>query len=202
MEIQKDGKRRKRRKEGGKERGRENKGKTREQTKRKVKVTHLVRLFFFPSFFCGQSVCQVSDSLQPPRLYSPWNSPGQNPGLGNCSLFRGSSHPGIKPRSPALQADSLPAEPPGKPKNTGVCRLSLLQRIFLAQELNQALLNFRQILYQLSNLGSPKWKEIHCNLEIIRFARSSFWFVHKRPWKNLNELFGQPNSEFLECGRC
>ena len=29
---------------------------------------------------------------------------------------RGSSHPGIKPRSPALQADSLPAEPQGKPK--------------------------------------------------------------------------------------
>ena len=24
--------------------------------------------------------------------------------------------PGIKPRSPALQADSLPAEPPGKPQ--------------------------------------------------------------------------------------
>ena len=24
-------------------------------------------------------------------------------------------HPGIKPRSPALQADSLPSEPPGKP---------------------------------------------------------------------------------------
>ena len=26
-------------------------------------------------------------------------------------------NPGIKPRSPTLQADSLPAEPPGKPKN-------------------------------------------------------------------------------------
>ena len=26
--------------------------------------------------------------------------------------------PGIKPRSPTLQADSLPAEPQGKPKNT------------------------------------------------------------------------------------
>ena len=25
-------------------------------------------------------------------------------------------HPGIKPRSPTLQADSLPPEPPGKPK--------------------------------------------------------------------------------------
>ena len=33
---------------------------------------------------------------------------------------RGSSHQGIKPRSPALQADFLPAEPPGKPENTGV----------------------------------------------------------------------------------
>ena len=28
---------------------------------------------------------------------------------------RGSSNPGIEPRSPALQADSLPAEPQGKP---------------------------------------------------------------------------------------
>ena len=36
-------------------------------------------------------------------------------------------NPGIEPRSPALQADSLPAEPPEKPKNTGVGRLSLLQ---------------------------------------------------------------------------
>ena len=36
-------------------------------------------------------------------------------------------NPGIKPRSPALQADSLPAEPQGKPKNTGVGSLSLLQ---------------------------------------------------------------------------
>ena len=28
---------------------------------------------------------------------------------------RGFPNPGIEPRSPALQADSLPAEPPGKP---------------------------------------------------------------------------------------
>ena len=38
--------------------------------------------------------------------------------------------PGIKSRSPALQADSLPAEPPGKPKNL-VGSLCLLQGIFL-----------------------------------------------------------------------
>ena len=34
-------------------------------------------------------------------------------------------NPGMKPRSPALQVDSLPVEPPGKPKNTGVGSLSL-----------------------------------------------------------------------------
>ena len=36
----------------------------------------------------------------------------------------------IEPRSPALQANSLPAEPPGKPKNTGVGSLSLLKGLF------------------------------------------------------------------------
>ena len=47
-------------------------------------------------------------------------------------------NPGIEPRSPTLQAaDSLPAEPQGKPKNTRVGSLSLLRQIFLTQELNQ-----------------------------------------------------------------
>ena len=46
-------------------------------------------------------------------------------------------NPGIKPRPPSLQENSLPAEPQGKPKNTGVGSLSLLQGIFLTQELNE-----------------------------------------------------------------
>ena len=65
------------------------------------------------------------------------------------------SNPGIEPRS-ALQADSLPAEPQGKPRNTGVGSLSLLQRIFPTQELNCGLLHCRHILYQLSHQGSQK----------------------------------------------
>ena len=40
-------------------------------------------------------------------------------------------NPGIEPRSPALQADSLPPEPQGKPKNIGVGSLSLLQQVLL-----------------------------------------------------------------------
>ena len=42
-------------------------------------------------------------------------------------------NPGIKPRSPVLQTDSLPSETPGKPKNTGVGSPPLLQGIFQTQ---------------------------------------------------------------------
>ena len=45
--------------------------------------------------------------------------------MGSLSFSRDLPNPGIKPRSPALQVDSLPAEPQGKPKNTGVGSLSL-----------------------------------------------------------------------------
>ena len=75
-------------------------------------------------------------------------------------------NPGIKPRSPTMRADSLPSEPPGKPKNTGIGSLSLLQGNFPNQELNQGnfpnqelnqgLLHCRWILYQLSYQESPK----------------------------------------------
>ena len=61
---------------------------------------------------------------------------------------------GIKSRSPTLQVDSLPAEPQGKPKNTGVGSLLHLQGIFLTQESNWGFLHCRQILYQLSYQGS------------------------------------------------
>ena len=69
----------------------------------------------------------------------PFPSPGDLP------------NPGIEPRSPTLQADSLPAEPQGKSKNTGAGSLSLLQQIFLTQESNRGLLHCRWIFfYQLS----------------------------------------------------
>ena len=69
-------------------------------------------------------------------------------------------NPGIKSRSLALQVDSLPAEPQGKPKNPGVGSLSLLQQIFLTQESNQGLLHCRWILYQMSyqNFDHLMWR--------------------------------------------
>ena len=91
-------------------------------------------------------VTQLCPTLCDPMEYSLWNSPGQNTGVSS------------KPRSPALQADSLPAEPQGKPENTAVGNLSLLQRIFLTQESNQGLLHCRWILYRLRFQGSPQMK--------------------------------------------
>ena len=72
-----------------------------------------------------------------------------------CPPPGGLPNPEIKPRSPALQAASLPSEPPGKTKNTGVGSLSLLQGIFPIQVPKWGLLHCRQILYQLSYQGSP-----------------------------------------------
>ena len=60
------------------------------------------------------------------------------------------SQPRDQARSPTLQVDSSPPEPPGKPKNIGTGSPSLLQGIFPTQELNQGLLPCRGILYQLS----------------------------------------------------
>ena len=73
----------------------------------------------------------------------PFPSPGNLP------------NPGIEPRSPALQMDSLPAEPQGKPKNTGVGCHFLLQVIFPTQGSNPGLLHCRWILCHLSHQGSP-----------------------------------------------
>ena len=105
----------------------------------------------------SESLLVVSDSLQSHGLYSPWNFPGQNSRVD--SLFPSQvdlPNPGIKLKSPTFQADSLPAEPQKKPKNTGVGSLSLLWGIFLTEELKQGLLHCRQILYQLSYQGIPK----------------------------------------------
>ena len=71
------------------------------------------------------------------------------------SFSRDPPNPGIKPRSPLLQADSLLSEPPGKTMNNGVSSLSLLQGIFPTQVSNQGLLHCRRILYHLSYHGSP-----------------------------------------------
>ena len=60
-----------------------------------------------PKVKVAQSCLTLCDPMD-----SPWNAPSQNTGVGILSLLQGNlPKPEIKPRSPALQADSLPAEP-------------------------------------------------------------------------------------------
>ena len=102
----------------------------------------------------------VSDSLQPhgrepARFLCPWGWFRQEYWSGlPCPPPGDLPNSGIKPRSPTLLADSFLPEPPGKPKNTGVRSLSLLQGISPAQKSNWDLLHYKRILYQLSYQGS------------------------------------------------
>ena len=92
-----------------------------------------------------------------PLFVTPWTAASQTPlsmGILHSRILEWvamlSSRGSFQPRSPTLQVDSSPSEPWGKLKKTGVSSLSLLQVIFLAQELNSGLLLCRQIPYQLS----------------------------------------------------
>ena len=107
----------------------------------------------------------------------PFPSPGDLP------------NPGIKPGSPELRMDSLPAEPQEKPKSTGVGSLSLLQWISPTQESNGGLLHCRLILHQLSHQGNP----------ILYIVVS----ICLSPTPNLSLLpfpFGNPEFVFYVCG--
>ena len=72
---------------------------------------------FLQDEWVSESCSVLSDSLQSLGLYSPWNSPGQNTGVGSLCLLRG---------------------------------------IFPIQGLNPGLPHCRQILYRLSQKGSPR----------------------------------------------
>ena len=64
---------------------------------------------------CNPIVCSLT------RLLCPRNSPGKNAGVGSQALLQGNlPDPGIELSSPALQADSLLSEPPGKLLNVGL----------------------------------------------------------------------------------
>ena len=65
---------------------------------------HISTLFRFFSQICHYSESEshsvMSDSFRPYGLYSPWNSPGQNTGVGSLSLLQGifptqGSNPGL-----------------------------------------------------------------------------------------------------------
>ena len=62
-------------------------------------ISFIVPLSFTLSIY-SESSSVVSDALRPHGLYGPWNSPGQNTGVGSLSLLQGivptqGSNPGL-----------------------------------------------------------------------------------------------------------
>ena len=116
----------------------------------------------------------MSDSLIPWTIQSvefsrleywsrwPFSSPGDFRNLG------------IEPRSLTLQAHFLPVEPQGKPNNTGVGGLFLLQWIFPTQESNQHLLHYKRILYQPRGCSKSSFKrEVYSNTNLPQERRKT-----------------------------
>ena len=90
-----------------------------------------------------------------------------------------------------MQGDSLPAEPLGKPQNTRVGSLSLLQWNFLPQKLNPGILHCRWILYQLSYRASNSTPNIYPKKTMIPKDTYTPMFIAAlfaiaRMWKKAN----------------
>ena len=93
------------------------------------------------------TLCKPVDCT-PPGSSVLGGSSGKNTVVGCHALLQGIfPTQRIEPRSPSFQANSLPSEPPGKPKNSGVGSISLPQENLPTQKLNRGLLNCRWILY-------------------------------------------------------
>ena len=71
---------------------------------REVKLLSHVRLFVTPWTVAYQASPSMGFSRQEYWSGLPFPSPGDLP------------DPGIEPRSPTMQADALPSEPPGEPQ--------------------------------------------------------------------------------------
>ena len=92
----------------------------------------------------------------PHGLYSPWNSPGQNTGVGSLSLLQGIfPTQGLNIGLPHCRWILYQLNHKGNPRILEWVALSLLQGIFPTQELNRDLLHCRRVLHQLSYQGNP-----------------------------------------------
>ena len=95
-------------------------------------MSKLTPLFSVPILFGGRLVTKSC-----PTLVTPWTIALQAPlymGFSTQEYWSGLpfpspgdlSNPGIKPRSPTLQVDSLPAEPQGKPSTVSAHKVQFL----------------------------------------------------------------------------
>ena len=122
----------------------------------------------------------ATHGLQPVRLLCLWSSPGKNTGVGSPSFLQGNlPNPGIKPRSPALKADSLPLHHQWYRDTKPAFSWGQVFRVIPAPELPAALRAhfwFCSILVLLTSLEVYSWEHLSSTTWLLRlFSGNSLW---------------------------
>ena len=88
----------------------------------RIKPNYVLFLFRtninFKFEWVSESCSVMSNFLRPHGLYSPWNSPGQNTGVGNLFLLQGSSQPRDQTQVSHFAGRFFTSWATGKPKNS------------------------------------------------------------------------------------
>ena len=110
----------------------------------------------------SESCSVMSDSLWPHGLYSPWNSLGQNTGVGSLSFLQGMfPTQGSNPGFPHCRQILYQLDHKGSPSILECVAYPFSKQIFQTQESNWGPLHCRQIFYQ------PSYSIcIHCKIYI------------------------------------
>ena len=122
----------------------------------------------------------ATHGLQPVRLLCLWSSPGKNTGVGSPSFLQGNlPNPGIKPRSPALKADSLPLHHQWYRDTKPAFSWGQVFRVIPAPELPAALRAhfwFCSILVLFTSLEVYSWEHLSSTTWLLRlFSGNSLW---------------------------
>ena len=136
----------------------------------------LVSLIFLKRSLSEWKSPSRADSLRPHGLYSPWNSLGQNTGVGCLPISRVSSQSSDRTHVSCIAGGFFTSWATKETQeNIGVGSLSLLLQIVPTQELNRGLLHCRRILYQLE-----LWEKRSLVFPLLLFSSISLhWSLRK-----------------------
>ena len=150
----------------------------------------------------SESRSVVSNSLQPHGLYSPWNSPGQNTGLGSLSFLQGifstqGSNPGLLHFRQILDQRSYE----GSPKNVLTIRWLLSSPMLVRSCLKfcmpgfsiMQIKNFQMSKMDLeqaeeSEIKLPTFFQKNTYLCFTNYAKAFDYVDHDKLWKALGEM--------------
>ena len=102
----------------------------------------------------------MSDSLRPHGLYSPWNSLGQNTGVGSLSLFQGIfPTQGLKPGLPHCRWIPYQLNHKGSPGKIRWYQLNWVLIVFVQVNIVMAITPYGHINHPSLSFWNKTWKE-------------------------------------------